>query len=149
LIAGVWSGPPIWSADGQFVAHDHLITPGIAIAPRSSAGRRFSADDCTSARWAPTGHELATICGGALTTIDARTGRRQAYAARVPRPFDAPHWSADAGAIATISNTSIDVTPITGTETRVPFGGCISVSIVGFERSTGHAVVAASIAPGD
>lgn len=78
--AGVWSGPPTWSADGAYVAHSHLLMPGIAIAPRSSTGNTSSSDDCTSRRWSPIGHRLATICAGVLTLIDAGTGHQTSLA---------------------------------------------------------------------
>lgn len=147
LSAGVWSGPPTWSADGRFVAHSHSLTAGIAIAPRSATGPVYSNDGCTSARWAPVGDELATVCNGVLATVDARSGRQRLFAAKIPHPLDAPFWAPDARTLATMSDTEFTVTPLAGTPVTIPFSDCIAAGILGFERSNRRAVIAASIAP--
>jgi hypothetical protein len=147
LSGGVWSGPPSWSVDGRFVAHSHSLTAGIAIAPRSATGRSYSNDACTSARWAPVGDELATVCNGVLATVDATTGRQRLFSARVPHVLDAPFWAPDARTLATMSDAAFTIAPLAGAPVTIPFSDCIAANIVGFERANGRAVIAAGIAP--
>jgi WD40-like Beta Propeller Repeat len=147
LTAGVWSGPPTWSADARFVAHSHSLMAGIVVAPRSATGRSYSNDACTSARWAPVGDELATVCNGVLATIDATSGRQRLFSAQVPHVLDAPFWAPDAHALATMSDTAFTITPLAGAAATIPFSDCIAAGIAGFERANGRAVITASIAP--